>query len=139
MVSNIFIALWTFAFTWYHENRNIQILCTHCNNPIDVCYYKRIVVKISCALEIFQTMESCWFLFYYYVELESHLSFECIFIDGVDCPENMDRCVSNHYSLSGFWRSWHKSYNRWLMRYLYIPLVITCLIHGFIYLLKFPC
>jgi D-alanyl-lipoteichoic acid acyltransferase DltB (MBOAT superfamily) len=43
-------------------------------------------------------------------------------IDGIESPENMDRCVSNHYSLSGFWRSWHKSYNRWLTRYLYIPL-----------------
>ena len=42
--------------------------------------------------------------------------------DGVACVENMDRCVNNHYSLSGFWRSWHKSYNRWLTRYLYIPL-----------------
>lgn len=24
--------------------------------------------------------------------------------------------------LKGFWRSWHASYNRWLVRYLYIPL-----------------
>ena len=42
--------------------------------------------------------------------------------DGVDCPENMHRCMSNNYSLGGFWRSWHRSFNRWLVRYIYIPL-----------------
>jgi protein-cysteine N-palmitoyltransferase HHAT len=43
-------------------------------------------------------------------------------IDGVDPPENMVRCISDSYSTSGFWRGWHKSYNRWLIRYLYVPL-----------------
>lgn len=43
-------------------------------------------------------------------------------IDGIDPPENMLRCVSNNYSTFAFWRSWHRSYNRWLTRYLYIPL-----------------
>jgi protein-cysteine N-palmitoyltransferase HHAT len=43
-------------------------------------------------------------------------------IDGVDPPENMLRCVSNNYSTLSFWRSWHRSYNRWLIRYIYIPL-----------------
>ncbi|CAE7740794.1 gup1 [Symbiodinium sp. CCMP2592] len=42
--------------------------------------------------------------------------------DGIDVPENMQRCVCNNYSLSGFWRGWHASFNRWLVRYLYIPL-----------------
>ncbi|KAF3013466.1 glycerol transporter [Neopestalotiopsis sp. 37M] len=43
-------------------------------------------------------------------------------IDGIDPPENMLRCVSNNYSTLAFWRSWHRSYNRWLTRYIYIPL-----------------
>ncbi|KAK6820520.1 MBOAT- membrane-bound O-acyltransferase family-domain-containing protein [Apiospora arundinis] len=43
-------------------------------------------------------------------------------IDGIDPPENMLRCVSNNYSTFAFWRSWHRSYNRWLTRYLYVPL-----------------
>ncbi|KAK6070398.1 Glycerol uptake protein 1 [Seiridium cupressi] len=43
-------------------------------------------------------------------------------VDGVDPPENMLRCVSNNYSTLSFWRSWHRSYNRWLTRYIYIPL-----------------
>ncbi|KCV71717.1 hypothetical protein H696_01139 [Fonticula alba] len=43
-------------------------------------------------------------------------------IDGIDTPENMGRCMSNNYSLQSFWREWHRSFNRWLVRYLYVPL-----------------
>ncbi|KAF4505646.1 hypothetical protein G6O67_007570 [Ophiocordyceps sinensis] len=43
-------------------------------------------------------------------------------VDGMDPPENMVRCVSNNYSTQLFWRAWHRSYNRWLIRYLFIPL-----------------
>lgn len=43
-------------------------------------------------------------------------------IDGIDPPENMIRCMSNNYSAMSFWRSWHRSYNQWLVRYIYIPL-----------------
>ncbi|KAI9223770.1 MBOAT, membrane-bound O-acyltransferase family-domain-containing protein [Blastocladiella britannica] len=42
--------------------------------------------------------------------------------DGMDPPENMARCVSNHYSTVQFWRDWHCSYNLWNIRYLYLPL-----------------
>jgi D-alanyl-lipoteichoic acid acyltransferase DltB (MBOAT superfamily) len=43
-------------------------------------------------------------------------------VDGIDPPENMLRCVSNNYSTLHFWRAWHRSYNRWLVRYLFVPL-----------------
>ncbi|KAF9357035.1 glycerol transporter [Mortierella sp. AD094] len=43
-------------------------------------------------------------------------------LDGIEAPENMVRCVVNNYSALGFWRSWHKSYNLWVLRYIYIPL-----------------
>ncbi|SPO02285.1 related to glycerol transporter [Cephalotrichum gorgonifer] len=43
-------------------------------------------------------------------------------LDGLDPPENMVRCVSNNYSTQHFWRAWHRSYNRWLIRYIYGPL-----------------
>lgn len=43
-------------------------------------------------------------------------------LDGIDAPENMVRCVNNNYSALSFWRSWHRSYNRWITRYVYIPL-----------------
>lgn len=43
-------------------------------------------------------------------------------VDNVDPPENMLRCMSDNYSASGFWRSWHRSFNRWIIRYIYVPL-----------------
>ncbi|QLG75076.1 hypothetical protein HG535_0H04030 [Zygotorulaspora mrakii] len=44
------------------------------------------------------------------------------FIDEIDAPENMVRCVDNNYSALAFWRAWHRSYNKWIVRYIYIPL-----------------
>ena len=42
--------------------------------------------------------------------------------DGIYAEENMNRCIYNNYSFEGFWRQWHRSYNMWLIRYMYIPL-----------------
>jgi protein-cysteine N-palmitoyltransferase HHAT len=42
--------------------------------------------------------------------------------DGIETPENMLRCMSNNYSALAFWRAWHRSFNRWIIRYIYIPL-----------------
>ncbi|KAH9880171.1 hypothetical protein J1614_002197 [Plenodomus biglobosus] len=42
--------------------------------------------------------------------------------DGIDAPENMVRCMSDNYSVTQFWRGWHRSFNKWVLRYLYIPL-----------------
>ncbi|CAJ2499939.1 Uu.00g027920.m01.CDS01 [Anthostomella pinea] len=43
-------------------------------------------------------------------------------VDGIDPPENMIRCVSNNWSTLAFWRSWHRSFYRWSIRYIYVPL-----------------
>ncbi|KAH7027397.1 MBOAT family protein [Microdochium trichocladiopsis] len=43
-------------------------------------------------------------------------------VDGIDPPENMIRCVSDNYSTLSFWRSWHRSFYRWSLRYIYMPL-----------------
>ena len=43
-------------------------------------------------------------------------------VDGIDPPENMVRCMSDNYSSLAFWRGWHRSFNRWIVRYIYIPL-----------------
>lgn len=42
-------------------------------------------------------------------------------VDGIDAPENMLRCVDNNYSTVGFWRAWHTSFNKWVIRYIYVP------------------
>nr|GMC63161.1 putative membrane-bound O-acyltransferase C24H6.01C isoform X1 [Ipomoea batatas] len=34
----------------------------------------------------------------------------------------MPRCINNCYSLEIFWKNWHASFNKWLVRYMYIPL-----------------
>ncbi|GMM42643.1 hypothetical protein FOG50_03656 [Hanseniaspora uvarum] len=43
-------------------------------------------------------------------------------LDNMDPPENMLRCMSNNFSALQFWRSWHRSFNKWVIRYIYIPL-----------------
>lgn len=43
-------------------------------------------------------------------------------IDGIDPPENMIRCMDNNYSALAFWRAWHRSFNRFIVRYIYVPL-----------------
>lgn len=43
-------------------------------------------------------------------------------LDATTPPENMLRCMSNNYSLLGFWRQWHSSFNQWITRYMYIPM-----------------
>ena len=43
-------------------------------------------------------------------------------MDGICCEENINRCVYNNYTFEGFWRQWHRSFNIWLIRYMYIPM-----------------
>lgn len=43
-------------------------------------------------------------------------------VDGIQLPENMLRCVSNNHSLAAFWKGWHASFNKWIVRYMYRPL-----------------
>ncbi|OBZ86503.1 Glycerol uptake protein 1 [Choanephora cucurbitarum] len=43
-------------------------------------------------------------------------------LDGIWPEENMIRCMSNNFSAQRFWKSWHRSFNRWTVRYIYIPL-----------------
>ncbi|CAD7931939.1 unnamed protein product [Amoebophrya sp. A120] len=42
---------------------------------------------------------------------------------GIDCVENMQNgCFNNNTTLQGFWQGWHCSFNKWLIRYIYLPL-----------------
>ncbi|KAG1442916.1 hypothetical protein G6F56_010868 [Rhizopus delemar] len=42
--------------------------------------------------------------------------------DGIWVEENMVRCMSNNYSAQRFWKAWHRTFNRWTIRYIYLPL-----------------
>ena len=35
--------------------------------------------------------------------------------------ENMKRCVNNNFSFEGFWRQWHATLNKWILRYMCQP------------------
>nr|GEY94680.1 caffeoyl-CoA O-methyltransferase-like [Tanacetum cinerariifolium] len=43
-------------------------------------------------------------------------------VSGIEAPENMPSCINNCYNLESFWKTWHASFNKWLVRYMYIPL-----------------
>jgi D-alanyl-lipoteichoic acid acyltransferase DltB (MBOAT superfamily) len=43
-------------------------------------------------------------------------------LEGFETPENMTACVNNNFSLREFWKGWHRSFNQWLVRYLFVPL-----------------
>lgn len=34
----------------------------------------------------------------------------------------VQKCMTNNYSVVGFWKGWHCSFNKWLVRYIYVPL-----------------
>lgn len=38
-------------------------------------------------------------------------------VNGIEAPENMPRCLNNCYNLESFWKNWHASFNKWLVRY----------------------
>ena len=40
--------------------------------------------------------------------------------------KNMVRCMVDNYSMLGFWRSWHQSYNLWLIRSALLPTTNFC-------------
>jgi len=43
-------------------------------------------------------------------------------LDGMDVPENMLRSVNSTDGVGAFWKGWHASFNRWIVRYMYIPM-----------------
>jgi len=43
-------------------------------------------------------------------------------VDGIVPPENMPQCIMATTSISNFWKGWHSSFNKWLVRYMYVPL-----------------
>lgn len=71
-------------------------------------------------------------------------------LDGVACPEDISRCMFSNYEVKGFWRNFHRSYNRWLLKYIFIPLGgtrhasgalnvgVVCLVFGWVLITHDP-
>jgi len=91
-------------------------------------YMYVVAIKNSSAWQGDSPMELCmigfWNLIIVWLKLLLPWRFFRLWalLDGIDPPENMVRCMANNYSTLGFWRSWHRSYNLWLLRYIYIPI-----------------
>ncbi|GFZ09507.1 MBOAT (membrane bound O-acyl transferase) family protein [Actinidia rufa] len=48
-------------------------------------------------------------------------------ISGIEAPENMPKCINNCYNLESFWKNWHASFNKWLVRKLLSWAWLTCI------------
>ncbi|KAI0750047.1 MBOAT-domain-containing protein [Daedaleopsis nitida] len=79
-----------------------------------------VAIKDRKAWVGFSAAELCmvgfWNLIIVWLKVRTSLPF------GHGPPENMVRCMANNYSALGFWRAWHRSYNLWIIRYIYVPL-----------------
>lgn len=53
----------------------------------------------------------------YTCNASSHYYVSLLQIDGIETQENMIKCLNNCCDLETFWKSWHASYNRYLVRY----------------------
>ena len=90
--------------------------------------YAQAISKVKPAWEVYSPMQlsmiGYWNLHIIWLKLLLPWRFFRLWAlaDGIDPPENMVRCASDNYSTVAFWRGWHRSYNQWLLRYLYIPL-----------------
>jgi len=70
------------------------------------------------AVLAYCTLKTMWFKFSFIWRFSRWWAM----LDGIETVENMVRCMSNNYSLGAFWQGWHRSFNRWLVRYIYVPL-----------------
>ncbi|GMH38744.1 hypothetical protein BSKO_06628 [Bryopsis sp. KO-2023] len=43
-------------------------------------------------------------------------------LDGIEAPEDFPKCVACNLDMQSFWKNWHASYNKWCVRYIYIPM-----------------
>lgn len=69
------------------------------------------------AAAVFLTLNMMWLKFF----IIWRVARAWALLEGIDVPENMTRALCDHYSMAGFWKCWHASFNRWLVRYLYVP------------------
>jgi protein-cysteine N-palmitoyltransferase HHAT len=87
------------------------------SNPLNEYIWKTFTIK-EIAMSSFFKLVFLWLKFVVIWRIARNWAL----LDGVESPENMNRCVVNNYCFEGFWRSWHRSFNQWLIRYIFIPL-----------------
>lgn len=108
-----------YALRWLLSLGAMELLAVHC--PVFAIQRSGLLYALSptqLAAQLYLTLKVMWLKFllmWRFFTLAARL-------DRVDAPENMLRCVSNNHSLAGFWRGWHASFNKWILRYMYLPL-----------------
>ncbi|KRX04362.1 hypothetical protein PPERSA_05623 [Pseudocohnilembus persalinus] len=81
---------------------------------------KYLTSQISVPTLCIMSLAALMFIWYKFLSIWRF--FRCwALLDGIETPENMNRCICNNYCFEGFWRSWHRSFNQWLIRYIFIP------------------
>jgi len=98
------------------------------------CIYSWGIMSTEVGQRFFKTvlisdLEAALYLHFYSLKL-IYLKFVAIWrffrlvamLDGIVTPENLPKDITAQYSILGFWRHWHQSFNVWLIRYLYVPL-----------------
>lgn len=80
------------------------------------------VAQISTHLAVLQILGLVCCCLFAMLNFPSHymcltLRGQLLQIDGIETQENMTKCLNNCHDLETFWKSWHASYNRYLVRY----------------------
>lgn len=96
---------------------HIFYVCAISTNPANTHLWQKFSLK-ELGIMSFLELLFLWFKFL----LIWRIPRSWALLDGIEVPENMNRCVCNNYTFEGFWRSWHRGFNQWLIRYLFIPL-----------------
>ncbi|XP_047250706.1 membrane-bound O-acyltransferase gup1 isoform X3 [Capsicum annuum] len=90
-------------------------------SPLDIFIIGYGTIGCTIHVIIFMTKQVLNFMWLKFFLLWRYFRFWSL-INGIEAPENMPRCINNCYNLESFWRNWHASFNKWLVRYMYIPL-----------------
>eukprot|EP00920_Eleutheroschizon_duboscqi_P010529 GHVT01024727.1.p1 GENE.GHVT01024727.1~~GHVT01024727.1.p1 ORF type:complete len:905 (-),score=34.11 GHVT01024727.1:149-2863(-) len=91
----------------------INALCTNVKNS-------QLWNEMSVGQVLYGSVQTLFFIWLKFVIIWRFFRLWAL-ADGVESPENLNRCVFNNYSTEQFWRSWHRSFNQWLVRYIFVP------------------
>lgn len=119
------------SFCWSPNNFQKHQLCIFVIYAA-VAGIKLHVVKILPDLALFSAVVSGIYLIQYenFNGHNLHLVADDLFlrwifhlqICGIEAPENMPKCINNCHNLESFWKNWHASFNKWLVRWKLLPL-----------------
>lgn len=91
---------------WHSDNMYLQRLDMAPMTPLEV-----LCMWLTVLTFMFMKFIILWRLFRFWA-----------IADGINPPENMNRCIFSTYKVSHFWRAWHRSLHEWSLAYIYIPL-----------------